>query len=220
MPVDAARHAHDVWRACTQGRSTVHAYVDAFRRALLHVHNAAPAKVLDSFLAGLAADVCCQVLVADPQDFERAALMAEHVAGAGGEAPRGVGSHSNGSNQHVPMELGAMYGPSPQCPRRSNAGGGSGSGQQHGSHRVCHYCKQPGHFMLSCQKLKRDMAAKDVNHGAPRQSGHAWAMEEEPLASVPGPQQQPLQQQAPQPSAAVAPPPPRDALTQGNGWGQ
>ena len=37
MPVDAARHARDVWRACTQVRGTVRAYVDAFRWALLHV---------------------------------------------------------------------------------------------------------------------------------------------------------------------------------------
>ena len=51
--------------------------------------------------------------MADPQDFERAALMAERVVGAGGEAPCGVGAHSNGGSQHVPMDLGAMYGPSP-----------------------------------------------------------------------------------------------------------
>ena len=80
---------------------------------MLHVCNAAPAEVLDRFLAGLAADVHRQVLVADPQDFECAALMAERVAGAGGEAPRGVGAHSSGSSQHVPMDLGAMYGSSP-----------------------------------------------------------------------------------------------------------
>ena len=107
--------------------------------------------------------------------------MAERVAGAGGEAPRGVGAHSNGSNQHVPMELGAMYGPSTQRLRRSSASGSSGSGQQHSGHRVCHYCKQPGHFMLSCQKLKRDMATKDTSRGAPRQSGRTWVMEEDPL---------------------------------------
>ena len=69
MSVDAARRAHDVWWACTQGRGAVHAYVDAFRRALLHVRDAAPTEVLDRFLAGLAADVHRQVLVADPQDF-------------------------------------------------------------------------------------------------------------------------------------------------------
>ena len=39
---------------------------------MLHVRDAAPAEVLDRFLAGLAADVRHQVLVADPQDFERA----------------------------------------------------------------------------------------------------------------------------------------------------
>ena len=128
MPIDAARCARDVWRACTQGRGTVHAYVDAFRRALLHVRDAAPAELLDRFVVGLAADVRCQVLVANPQDFEHAALMAKRVAGAGGEAPRGVGAHGNGRNQHVPMELGAMYDPSSQRPRHSGAGGSSSSG--------------------------------------------------------------------------------------------
>ena len=39
--------------------------------------------------------------------------MAERVAGAGGEAPRSVGAHSSGNSQYVPMDLGAMYGPSP-----------------------------------------------------------------------------------------------------------
>ena len=95
---------------------------------MLHIRYAAPVEVLDRFLAGLAADMRHQVLVADPQDFKRAALMAERMAGAGGEAPRGVRAHSNSSNQHVPMELGAMYSPSPQRPRCSGAGGSSGSG--------------------------------------------------------------------------------------------
>ena len=112
MPVNAARRARDVWWACTQVRGTVRAYVNAFRWALLHVRNAAPTEVLDHFMVGLAADMH-QVVVADPQDFECAALMAERVAGAGGEAPCGVGAHSSGGNQHVPMDLGAMYGPSP-----------------------------------------------------------------------------------------------------------
>ena len=51
--------------------------------------------------------------MADPQEFERAALMAERVAGTGGEEPCSVGAHSSGSSQHVPMDLGVMYGPSP-----------------------------------------------------------------------------------------------------------
>ena len=115
-------------RAYTQGRGTVRAYVDAFRRALLHVRDAAPAEALDCFLVGLAADVCRQVLVADPQDLEHAALMAEHVAGARGVAPCDVGAHGSGSSQHMPMDLGAMYGSSPQCSRRSYAGGSGSSG--------------------------------------------------------------------------------------------
>ena len=66
--------------------------------------------------------------MADPQDFERAALLAERVGGAGVEAPRGVGAHGSGGNQHMPMDLGAMYGPSPQRPRCGGAGGSGGSG--------------------------------------------------------------------------------------------
>ena len=57
MPIDAARHAHDVWRACSQGRGTVRAYVDAFRWALLQVCDAALTEVLVHFLAGLVAYV-------------------------------------------------------------------------------------------------------------------------------------------------------------------
>ena len=40
--------------------------MDDFRRKLLHVHNAAPAEVLDRFVRGLSAPVHAQVLVADP----------------------------------------------------------------------------------------------------------------------------------------------------------
>ena len=44
----------------------VRRYVDDFRRKLLHVHDAAPAEVLDRFVRGLSAPVRAQVLVADP----------------------------------------------------------------------------------------------------------------------------------------------------------
>ena len=87
--------------------------MDAFRWALLHIHNAAPAEVLDRFLVGLAANVHCQVLVTDLQDFELVALLAERVAGAGGQAPRGVGAHGGSSSYHMLIDLKAMYGPSP-----------------------------------------------------------------------------------------------------------
>ena len=40
--------------------------MDDFRRKLLHVHDAAPAEVLDRFVGGLSAPVRAQVLVADP----------------------------------------------------------------------------------------------------------------------------------------------------------
>ena len=40
--------------------------MDDFRRKLLHVHNAAPAEVLDHFVRGFSAPMRAQVLVADP----------------------------------------------------------------------------------------------------------------------------------------------------------
>ena len=40
--------------------------MDDFHRKLLHVHDAAPAEVLDHFVRGLSAPVRAQVLVADP----------------------------------------------------------------------------------------------------------------------------------------------------------
>ena len=46
---------------------------------------------------------------------------------------------------------------------RGGAGGGSGP-------RTCHYCHQPGHFMLSCPKLNRDMAACKTGRGRANQA--------------------------------------------------
>ena len=65
------------------------------------MHDAAPAEVLDRFIRGLQASIRAQVLVADPQTFERAALLAERVAGAHGEAAR---------SGLIPMDLGAVHG--------------------------------------------------------------------------------------------------------------
>ena len=65
------------------------------------MHDAAPAEVLDRFIRGLQALIQAQVLVADPQTFERAALLAERVAGAQGET-----THSG----PIPMDLGAVHG--------------------------------------------------------------------------------------------------------------
>ena len=107
-------------------------YVDSFRRCLLSVTDAAPAEVLDRFLRGLAPDVRRQVLVQQPVDFAAAALCAERLGGAMGEAPRGVPSGHSGA---VPMELGQAqgHGHSAYTPRGGFAGrrggrGGTGGG--------------------------------------------------------------------------------------------
>ena len=41
------------------------------------MHDPAPAEVLDRFIRSLQASIRAQVLVADPQTFDRAALLAE-----------------------------------------------------------------------------------------------------------------------------------------------
>ena len=79
----------------------MHAYIDNVHCKLLHVHDTAPAEVLDCFLHRLHPFVHAQVLVADPNTLVHAALLAERVAGAYSEAAR---------NGPQPMDLGAMQG--------------------------------------------------------------------------------------------------------------
>ena len=52
-------------------------FVDTFRYKSLHIHNAAPAEVLDRFTGGLSVAVYAQSLVTNPQDFDHAVLLAE-----------------------------------------------------------------------------------------------------------------------------------------------
>ena len=174
-PVDAARRARDRWAACTQGKGSIRAYMDSFRRCLLSVTDADPAEVLDRFLRGLAVEVRKQVLVQQPAGFAAAALVAERLGSAMGEAPRGIAA---GPPSHVPMELGQAQGHHQPAytPRGgfSSRWGGRGGSAGHrglaGGGRTCHYCGQPGHFMLSCPKLKRDMAARKVGRGRANQA--------------------------------------------------
>ena len=77
------------------------AYLDNFHCKLLHVHDTAHAEVLDCFLHGLHPSVHEQVLVADLNISVHAALIAERVAGAYGEAAR---------NGPQPTDLGAVQG--------------------------------------------------------------------------------------------------------------
>ena len=65
----------------------MYSYVDNFHHCLLSVTDAAPAKVQDRFLHGLAPEARCQVLVQQPVDFVTAALVTEHLGGMMGEAP-------------------------------------------------------------------------------------------------------------------------------------
>ena len=65
------------------------------------MHDAAPEKVLDRFIRGLQASIQAQVLVANPQTFEREALLAERVTGAHREAV---------CSAPTPMDLGVVHG--------------------------------------------------------------------------------------------------------------
>ena len=119
------------------------------------MHDTAPAEVLDCFLHGLHPSVHAQVLVADLSTFAQAELIVDCVAGAHGEAAR---------NGPQPMDLGAVQGSSigvayHEARQANDTCTGHGQGGQRGQ-RLYHYCKQLGHFMLSCKKLERDMQMK------------------------------------------------------------
>ena len=83
------------------------AYIDRFCLALLHAQDAVPAEVLYHFIHGLSPLVHAQVLVYDPEGFERAALMVERVAGAHGEPTNHPYPPCS-----IPIELRARQGPS------------------------------------------------------------------------------------------------------------
>ena len=95
------------------------------------------------------------MLVGDPNTFARAVHLAERVSGAHGKAAR---------NGPQPMDLGAVQGRSIGVAyhgaRQANGTNtGHGQGEQ-SEQQLCYYCKQPGHFMLSCKNLERDMQMK------------------------------------------------------------
>ena len=111
------------------------------------------------------------MLVQQPVDFVTAALVTECLGAIMGKAPHRAATGHQGPTM---MELGqaqgqghAAYTPcggfADRNGRRSGAGGGSES-------RTCHYCHQPGHFMLSCSKLKRDTTAHKAGHGRANQA--------------------------------------------------
>ena len=104
-------------------------------------------------------------------DFATAALVAERLGGAMGEAlPRAATGHQG----PTPMDLGQAQGQG-QATYTSHGGfagqhgGHGGAGGSSGS-CTCHYCHQLGHFMLSCPKLKRDMAVHEAGRGRANQA--------------------------------------------------
>ena len=100
------------------------------------------------------------MLVQDPVDFDRTTLVVERVVGDYGEParyPAPLGS--------IPMDLGAMQGPSS---RPGAHPGSEGNGDCSNDKCTCHYCKQHGYFMLFCLKLKKDIEAKAAGWFPPR----------------------------------------------------
>ena len=65
------------------------------------MHDSAPANVLDRLIRGLQASIQAFFLVANPQKFEGAALLAEHISGAHREAAHG---------SPATMDLGIIHG--------------------------------------------------------------------------------------------------------------
>ena len=53
LPIDADRRVRDDWVQCTQGKGTVHAYIELFQKRLLLVKYANEAEVMDQFRRGL-----------------------------------------------------------------------------------------------------------------------------------------------------------------------
>ena len=87
------------------------------------------------------------------------------------EAPCGAAVGHQGP---TPVELGQAQGQS-QATYTSRGGfagrhGGCGGAGGSSGPRTCHYCYQPGHFMLSYPKLKRDMAAREAGRGRANQA--------------------------------------------------
>ena len=78
--------------------------------------------------------------------------MAERVAGAHGEANR----HPDPPGS-IPMDLEAMQGPSSRSETHYKSGRAGGCSNDKCTY---HYCKHPGHFMLSCLKFKWDIETK------------------------------------------------------------
>ena len=101
------------------------------------------------------------MLVQSPADFTTTVLVVERLGGTMGEAPRGAAAGHQGP---TPMELGQAQGQGQatytSCGGFAGRHGGHGDAGGGSGPRTCHYCHQPGHFMLSCPKLKRDMAAR------------------------------------------------------------
>ena len=92
--------------------------------------------------------------------MEGAALVAERVAGAHREAPRGRGTGAG----PVTMDYSTISG-SPTWGSSGNGSHGSDNNSDHSNDkRICYYCKQLGHFMLSYHNLKYEMEPRASRH--------------------------------------------------------
>ena len=106
-PVDAAQRARDQLANCKQ-TGNVNAYTNAFNRIVLQCVGVSAEEKLDRYVRGLKKDIQKQVRIANPSDFEDAALTANHVK-AGKNVSSNAFRHGGGSSSGVvPMELGAM----------------------------------------------------------------------------------------------------------------
>ena len=61
---------------------------------------------------------------------------------------------------------------------------GHGQGGQSGQ-RLCHYCKQPGHFMISCKKLQCDMQMKRAQQQGGQANQYKRLQTKDPTRAAP-----------------------------------
>ncbi len=127
QPVNSAEIARAKLLALAQGRGTVQAYVDAFRRLLVRVPDMAESDRIFQFLRGLQPAVATQLRVQGITAVDKAIETAVRVGSLmehGAAASSSVGAAPRASGSHAPMELDNVEG------LEGETGGASATGGQ------------------------------------------------------------------------------------------
>jgi hypothetical protein len=106
QPVTAATTARARLLTLTQGRGSVHEYVNAFRNLLVSVPDMAEADRLFHFKRGLREHIAMQLTV---QGVDTLSAAIDTAVRIGSAHPGSYGSAAGSSSGHAPMELDAMF---------------------------------------------------------------------------------------------------------------